>query len=99
MLTRDVSYVQPPSEDPEQIQIHILIPAKYVGAISGCNCSATNRGSGARRIIMIGTYDQAEVAQTMIWEQMRAAFQEANEVPPANMNAILLVRREAAGAV
>jgi len=105
--------VQPPSEDLEQIQIHVFIPAKYLGALmgkdgtnikqigaaSGCNCSATNRDSGARRIVILGTYCQAESAQTMIWEQLQAAAQEANEEPPANMNVILFIRKEAVGAV
>merc|ERR1711972_380651 len=70
-----------------------------IGSTSGCNCFFTNRGSGARRAVFIGTYKQVALAQSTIWEQMRSAMIDISEELDADAHVVVFIRREAIGAV
>lgn len=108
-----LSNVRPRSDDPEQLQLHMYVPSKFVGAIvgkegatikqtgaiSGCNCSVTSKDSGERRVVVMGSYQACASAQSLLYDQIRAAAKEAGEEPMSEVKVVFLIRREAAGAI
>eukprot|EP00927_Polykrikos_kofoidii_P047553 TRINITY_DN41772_c0_g1_i1.p1 TRINITY_DN41772_c0_g1~~TRINITY_DN41772_c0_g1_i1.p1 ORF type:complete len:402 (+),score=56.42 TRINITY_DN41772_c0_g1_i1:139-1206(+) len=112
--TMFLSGVRPVSSDREQVQLHLYIPDKLVGAIvgkegatikqtaasSGCICSVTSRDSGPRRVVILGTYYQAALAQRTLFQQMQEATTfVASEELVTEAKVVILIRKKAAGAV
>lgn len=106
--------VRPPSSDAETIQLHAYIQDRHVGALlgkdgaqikqtavaSGCaTVVCTTRDQGARRVVIVGTYDQAISAQGIVFEQLRAAASLAGEAEVCELSVVFFIRREATGAV
>lgn len=84
------------NEDPEVIQVHVVIPGKLTGAIvgkegatikqlasqAGCKMSVTTRtASSDRRVICIGGYQQISIAQQLLDKQVQQASGEAGIDP------------------
>jgi len=106
--------VRGPSTDPDQIQIHMIVPDKYVGAVLGkggslvkqtaaaaeCKVSMTTReGATDRRAVMVGNYSQCQTAQTLIHEQLLETAKAGGREELGEVAVILFIRKEAAGVV
>jgi len=107
------SQVRKASSDPDEVQLQFLIPDMFAGAIlgkagaqvkqtastAGCKVSMTTRNQCAeRRAVIIGAYNQAMVAQGMLFDQLMEASRVAGQ-EIAEITVTYLVRKEAAGAV
>lgn len=99
--------------DPEEMQLHLVVFGSYAGSLlgkggaqmkqtalmSGCRINMTNRdASPDRRVVMIGSYDQCALAQQMLVDQLKQAATAAGR-GLGDITVILLIRREAAGAL
>jgi len=113
LATAGISHVQPPSMDPEEVQVHIHAPEHLAGAIlgkagaqvkqtaatAGCKVSISARDAGTeRRAVIIGKFSQAVTAQKMIAEQLAEAAATAGS-EMREVSAVFMVRKEAAGVV
>lgn len=107
-----VSEVQPPSEHPDVMQVHVVVPDRHAGfvlgksgsriqetaATAGCKVWMTSRkGTSDRSVIIIGTYKQCKIAQELIHEQLANALNA--DWRDTESEALLLIRAEAAGVV
>lgn len=105
--------VRPAGTDPEEIQLHFVVPERLAGAVLGkggaqmkqtaataeCKVSMTPREAGTeRRAVVVGTYSQCVVAQNLLQEQILEAASAAG-VPAAEVSVVFMIRREAAGAL
>lgn len=100
------------SKDPEEVQLHMAVPDKLVGALlgkegsqikqvgimSGCRLCMSNKDFGERRVVIIGKYNHCVIAQRAVQQQLLEAAEQAGiEVSSSNMT--LFVRSAAAGTV
>jgi len=107
------SQVRPLSDDPEQVQLHFVIPGKLTGAIvgkegasikelasqSGCSMSVTNRSNSSdRRIICTGSYQQCASGQRMLYQQLMSAASTAS-IDVSVVTVIFWVPNDVSGAV
>lgn len=109
-----LSHVKNPSEDPDHVQVHVVIPEpklagavlgpqgermKSIAANTGCNVSVTPREApGERRVVILGGFQQNTTAQALVIEQMAEVARQEGNDLP-ECTVILLMRSEAAGAV
>lgn len=108
-----LSQVRAIDSDPDQMQLHFVVPGAFAGAVlgkggaqikqtaasSGCRMSMTTRdGVTDRRVVMLGTYQQCAVAQQLLVEQiMEAASSSGGAFSKVTVSQ--LVRKDAVGAV
>lgn len=101
------------SPDPDKIQLHVIVPARFAGAFLGkggaqlkqtastacCRVSMTSRdGNPDRRVVIIGGYDQCTIAQDLVFRQLQEATRAAGLDLP-ELSTVFLIRKEAAGSV
>ena len=104
------------SLDPEEVQLHLIVPDSMAGVILGrggsriketmttanCRLRMTNRVKGSdepRRFIIVGPIDSVCIAQQLLNEQLREAYGAAGHPEPVAFAIIMLIRKEACGAV
>jgi len=108
-----LSGVRPPSERPEVIQVHMVVPSHLAGNVLGksgakiqqiaasasCQVWMTSREGRSvdRRVVIIGNFKQCKVAQELVHEQIAIGLQKDWQDTLADV--YLLVRKEAAGVV
>jgi len=105
--------VRPPSNDPDEMQVHFSVPEHFAGALIGkagsrlkqtgaaacCKVTMSARDASAdRRAVIVGTYNQCEAAQTMLHGQLVEASEAAGQ-EFGDVAVVMLIRKEAAGAV
>lgn len=108
------SQVRGPSADPDEMQLHMLVPERFAGAILGkggalmkqtatssaCRVSMSSRDGGVdRRVVILGNAQQCAMAQSLIHEQLVEASAVAGAEFSGDVTAMLFIRKEAAGAV
>lgn len=109
-----LSQVRPPSQDPNDVQVHVVIPDSFAGAIlgkdgaqvkqttttTGCkSISVTRRdGSAERRVVIIGGLQQSAAAQKAIHGQYAEAGAAAG-IDTSQVSVIFFIPKTAAGAV
>lgn len=100
------------SDDPDEIQLHMSVPDKLVGALlgkegsqikqvavmSGCRLHMSKKDLGERRVVFIGKYKHCVIAQRAVQKQLLEAAEQAGiEVSSSSMT--LFVRSAVAGTV
>lgn len=105
--------VRPPSNDPDEMQLHFSVPEQYAGALigkagsrlkqtgttAGCKVTMSARDAGIeRRAVILGTYNQCEAAQTILHGQIVEAAHAAGQ-DFGDVVVVMLIRKEGAGAV
>lgn len=112
--TLRLSEVCPASSEPDVMQVHVVVPNRLAGAIlgksgtqmkhiaasAGCKVWMTSReGNEDRRVVIIGKYSQCAIAQELLQRRLWDALHAEGQEPCAGLEAVLLVRAEAAGVV
>jgi len=102
------------SSAPDVMQVHMSVPGRLTGAvigkggvqmkqlasIVGCKVRmASCEGIGDHLVIMIGTYSQCAILQELVHSRLAEALRAEGQQPPGEVEAVLLVRAEAAGVV
>lgn len=100
------------SADPEEIQLHMVVPDKLVGALlgregsqikqlglsTGCKLCMTKKDMAERRVVMIGTYNQCIEAHRQLQQQLLVEAQKAS-IEVTLTTIIFYIRSPSAGAV
>eukprot|EP00931_Biecheleriopsis_adriatica_P043493 TRINITY_DN2486_c0_g2_i1.p1 TRINITY_DN2486_c0_g2~~TRINITY_DN2486_c0_g2_i1.p1 ORF type:complete len:616 (-),score=122.09 TRINITY_DN2486_c0_g2_i1:28-1818(-) len=109
-----ITQVKRSSGDANEVQLHMVVPGKFIGAIlgkegsevkrikdeSGCSVvSATKRETGSdRRVVFLGGLDQCIYAQQAVYRQYCEAASEAQQ-DVTSVTVMFMVPQAAAGAV
>lgn len=106
--------VRPPGPEPDELQIHMMVPDRHAGALlgkggaqlkqvataAGCHVSLTQRdGLAFRRAVVVGRFQACAAAQRALDVLVSEAARAAGTAVVSEVTTILLIRREAAGAV
>jgi predicted PilT family ATPase len=108
-FTTDVRQV---SADPEDIQLHMVVPERLVGALvgkegqllkqvgasTGCKLCMNSKDLSERRVILLGKYGQCVAAQQDLQQTLLVAGQQAR-IDVSSTSIIFYIRSTAVGAV